>query len=215
MFSKILPLFSILVNKDFYTLLYNFGNYTHHIIGDSMKMKKACLYVFLFAIILLNLTIIHATNQNNYNINSFFRIHVVANSDSIDDQLLKLKVAKQVDEYIRVIVPENISKDEAKKVISNNIYNILEICENTINENNKDYSVKAYIGNIKYDYKTYNDHKFNPGIYDSLKIVLGQGKGNNWWSLIYPGSIDLDEYLDSNETCSFMLLDIIRNIFKK
>ena len=193
--------------------MYNFGNYAHHIIGDNMIFKKISLYVFLIAIILLNLTIIQATNKNNNNINSYFRLHIVANSDNIDDQLVKLNVSKEVNEYIKELIPSDISKQETKKILTDNILNILKICSNTIKENGKYYDVKAYIGNIQYDYKTYNEYSFDSGIYDSLKIVIGEGKGNNWWSLIYPGNMDIDEYLKSDTTCSFKVVEIIKKIF--
>lgn len=180
--------------------------------------SKICLYIFLITIILLNLTIVYATNKNNYNVNEYFRVHVVANSDSIDDQLLKYNISKQVNEYISLITKNCNSKEENKKTIENNIQEILKVCQEQIKHANAKYGVTAYIGSLQYEEKTHNNVTMNEGIYDSLKIVIGKGNGQNWWSLIYPSSIpEVDIYNESDSTVaveySFGLFELIKEIF--
>lgn len=180
--------------------------------------SKICLYIFLIAIILLNLSIVYATNKNNYNINEYFRVHVVANSDSIDDQLLKYNISKKVNEYISTITKNCTSKEESKKTIENNIQEILKICQEQIDQSNAKYNVTAYIGSLQYDEKTYNNVTMDEGIYDSLKIVIGKGNGQNWWSLIYPSSIsEVNIYNESDSTLSveysFGIIELIKQIF--
>ena len=178
--------------------------------------KKFCFLMFIFSFLVLNFSIINATYINNKNVENYFRLHVVANSDSIEDQFLKLKVYERVNEYIIKITKHVSSKQQAKEIISEKIYNILDICNEVIVENNKDYEVKAYIGRIEFGVKKYNQLKFDAGIYDSLKIVIGDGIGENFWSLIYPTSINYDEKEEDNNTIySFKLIEIIQNIFKK
>jgi len=181
-----------------------------------MRYKKT-FYMFLISLILLNFSIIYATNINEYNLNNYFRVHIVANSDSIDDQLLKYTVAKEVNAYIGELTKNVTSKEESKKLIEENIQKILELCSNIIQKENYNYSVTAHIGKIKYSEKNKENIQMNEGVYDSLKIVIGNGSGENWWSLIYPTSLQtttLEQAFDENTTYSFGIIEIIQNLFK-
>lgn len=110
-----------------------------------MLKKHNLFYIFIILFTLLNVGLIFATNSNIKNTEDYFRIHVVANSDSIDDQILKLKVAKTTNEYIKYITKTSKNKNEYKKIITENIQNILNIANNEIKNNNYNYTVKAYI----------------------------------------------------------------------
>lgn len=110
-----------------------------------MFKKHNLFIIFLILFTLLNVGLIFATTTNINNTENFFRIHVVANSDSIDDQILKLKVAKKVNEYIESITVTAKDKNDYKKIITLNIQNILSIANNEIKENNYSYDVKAFI----------------------------------------------------------------------
>jgi stage II sporulation protein R len=164
-----------------------------------MNFKKLTFILFLFVLLLLNLSIILANSISAKNINNYFRIHVIANSDNIDDQILKLTVAKNVESYINTITKEIKDKNEYISVISNNIYDILNIAEKTISNAGYNYDVSAYIGKMQYDVKTKNNITMPKGIYNSLKITIGNGNGENWWSLLFPYSV---EGLETNEIIS-------------
>jgi len=177
-----------------------------------MRYKKTFI-IFLIALILLNVSIIFATNTNNNNISNFFRIHVVANSDSINDQLLKYEVAKELEEYIFKLTADSNSKQESKEIIETNIQNILNLCNDILIEQGYSYDIKAYIGRIEYDEKQKDNIHMSSGIYDSLKIVIGNGNGTNWWSLIYP-TLDYD-YLENPEINHIEYKLYIVELFKK
>ena len=181
-----------------------------------MRLKKT-FYIFLISVILLNLTLVYATNATKAN-NNYFRIHIVANSDSIDDQLLKYTVSKQVNEYIKQITKDCKNKEDSKKIVEQNIQSILKLCNTIIKENNFDYTVKAHIGKISYGEKNMDDIHMNAGIYDSLKIIIGNGTGSNWWSLIYPTSFNNAEQQNSeNNEPNFSLgiVELIQKFFTK
>lgn len=183
------------------------------------KLKQNMpLFIFLLSFILLNVHLIFATNLNNNNAKNYFRIHIVANSDSIDDQILKLNVSKSVDEYIKNITKDLETKEDYKNCIIANIQDILVVANNVLKENNVDYKVKAYIGNMYYDTKTKNNTIMKSGIYDSLKIVIGNGEGENWWSLIFPYTI-LEENEDSlnleNIQTESVIFNLLKNIQRK
>ena len=150
------------------------------------------LVVCIISFVFLNTFLICSSVRNTNNITNFFRIHVVAASDSILDQQVKLEVAKNVEEYIYDITKnmEIKSKTTIKNTIISNINTILSIANETLHAHNKDYSLVANVGNIYYDEKIYNTSLMESGVYDSLEIVLDTGKGQNWWSLIYPYSYE-------------------------
>lgn len=181
-----------------------------------MRYKKT-FYMFLISLILLNFGIIYATNINEYNVNNYFRVHIVANSDGIDDQLLKYTIAKEVNTYIENLTKNATTKQDSKKLIEENIQEILELCNNIIQNNNYNYDVKGYIGKLMYSEKNKQGIQMKEGVYDSLKIVIGSGNGENWWSLIYPTSLQdttLEQAFNEDTTYSFGILEFIQNLFK-
>lgn len=100
--------------------------------------------IFLVSFIVLNIYILYATHITNENKNNYFRIHIVANSDSIQDQLLKYSIADKVDKYISKLSTNTfIDKESCKETIEKNIHSILDICYAEINSYNLDYTVYA------------------------------------------------------------------------
>ena len=117
---------------------------------------------------------------------SVFRLHVIANSDSEEDQNLKYIVRDKVLEYINSISRNQSSKEEIIKLANEHIDKIQEIAENTIKENGYNYEVKLNIGNFAFPTKTYGDISFPAGYYDALKIEIGKAQGQNWWCVMFP-----------------------------
>lgn len=182
-------------------------------------MQKKILFILvILLIILLNTTIIYAT-KNATNMQNYFRIHIVANSDSIDDQILKYQVAKDVSNYISKITINADTKEDYIKCINNNIYNILNVAKNSITKHGYNYPVYANIGNIYYDEKTKNNVYMQAGIYDSLQIIIGNGDGENWWSLLFPNSIDgleiSDTITNNNITFESGILNSVQKILDR
>lgn len=118
--------------------------------------------------------------------NSVFRLHVIANSNSAEDQNLKYIVRDKVLEYINSISGNESSKEDVIKLARKNINEIQKIAEDTIIENGYNYSVKLNIGNFAFPTKTYGDISFPAGYYDALKIEIGEAKGRNWWCVMFP-----------------------------
>lgn len=117
---------------------------------------------------------------------SVFRLHVIANSDSSEDQNLKYIVRDKVLDCINSISSNENSKEDVISLANQNIDEIQKIAENTIHENGYDYSVKLNIGNFAFPTKTYGDISFPAGYYDALKIEIGEAKGQNWWCVMFP-----------------------------
>ena len=113
-----------------------------------------------------------------------FRLHIIANSDSIEDQELKLKVRDCV---IKKFDTENLtSLDEAMKFAITNSDLIKNIALNEISRNGFNYDVKVCVCKSNFNTRRYSNVTFPAGDYDSLKIIIGNGKGKNWWCVLFP-----------------------------
>lgn len=117
---------------------------------------------------------------------SVFRLHVIANSDEIEDQELKLKVRDNVLSYMNTIAKNATNKEEAVQIANDHIDEFKQIALDTIHENGYDYSINVKIGNFSFPTKTYGDISLPSGFYDALRIEIGEAKGKNWWCVMFP-----------------------------
>lgn len=117
---------------------------------------------------------------------SVFRLHVIANSNSDEDQNLKYVVRDKVLEYINSKTSNLNSKEEVITFVYNNLENIQNIAQQTIYEKGYNYMVSLSIGNFDFPTKTYGDISFPAGYYDALKIEIGEAEGKNWWCVMFP-----------------------------
>ena len=115
-----------------------------------------------------------------------FRLHVIANSDSKEDQNLKYIVRDNVLDYVAQISTTASSKEDIINILQNHLTEIEAIALDTIRKNGFDYSVCVEIGNFSFPTKKYGDIILPPGYYDSLKIQIGEATGQNWWCVMFP-----------------------------
>lgn len=123
---------------------------------------------------------------------SVFRLHVLANSDSKEDQELKLKVRDNLLDFMNEICSNCSTKEEAMKIANENKDKFQKIAENTIKENGFNYSVKININNFYFPTKSYGDISLPAGYYDALRVEIGEAKGQNWWCVMFPSLCFID-----------------------
>ncbi|MBZ4645403.1 MAG: stage sporulation protein [Petroclostridium sp.] len=114
------------------------------------------------------------------------RFHVVANSDSEEDQALKRSVRDRIINEMKEYFDESDNVDATKELIQRNIARIEEIAKDEIKKWNKDYDVKASLGIYPFPTKVYGDITLPAGNYEALRVVIGEGKGANWWCVLFP-----------------------------
>jgi stage II sporulation protein R len=114
------------------------------------------------------------------------RFHVIANSDSQEDQELKLKVRDSVIELMNVELKPSESIAETKEIIKKNLSKIEDRAALTLKEEGHTYPVKADLGMTWIPEKQYGKLVFPAGEYQALNIVIGEGKGQNWWCVLFP-----------------------------
>jgi stage II sporulation protein R len=121
------------------------------------------------------------------------RFHVRANSDSDEDQELKMAVRDDVVSMLKPLLSECGSVARSKEVIISNLQNIYETAVNTITEQGYDYPVKVYVTVEDFPAKAYGDLTFPAGKYQALRIDIGNALGKNWWCVMYPPLCFIDD----------------------
>lgn len=114
------------------------------------------------------------------------RFHVVANSDSEEDQTLKLKVKEAVVAYISPMLERSTCVEESQMILEGKQQEILALAEQIIAENGYNYPVSVGFENTYFPTKTYGTYTFPPGNYDAFMIRIGTSEGKNWWCVLYP-----------------------------
>lgn len=148
--------------------------------------KRLLLVVILLAIYIIvsALSYVSAVSENISN--SVFRLHVIANSDSDEDQHLKYIVRDNLINYMNTLTKNITSKDDAIEIAKEHQDEFYKIAKKTIEENGYDYDVKIDIGNSYFPTKYYGDISLPAGYYDALKVEIGSASGQNWWCVMFP-----------------------------
>ena len=153
-------------------------------------MKKNLKMVIILAFLLLLYSSVcavsYANSISNNIADSVFRLHVIANSDSREDQDLKYIVRDNLLEYMNSICKNCTSKQDAISIVENNKDSFEQIATNTIKEQGYSYPVKINIGNFEFPTKNYGDISLPAGFYDALRVEIGDAKGQNWWCVMFP-----------------------------
>ena len=114
------------------------------------------------------------------------RLHVIANSDSDEDQALKLKVRDAIIEKCGNIFSNCSSRDEAESAVTENLGFIESTAKSVIEKEGYSYSVKIKLDEEEYPTRSYGSVCFPSGKYLSLRIIIGEGEGQNWWCVLFP-----------------------------
>lgn len=144
---------------------------------------------FIFIVSFLSLAIMHnskASKVQNDLSDCVIRFHVKANSDTILDQNLKLKVKDNIVSYMNRHASEFNSLEDAKQFIASNDDLFKEMATIVINENGYNYTVSSSFDMDDFPAKKYGDMSFPSGTYLSYTMYIGSGEGHNWWCVLYP-----------------------------
>lgn len=114
------------------------------------------------------------------------RLHIVANSDSEQDQTLKLEIRDRILEESQSLFETEKDLQSAIKTAKENIKLYEKIANEVINEAGLDYKAEAKIGKAFFETRVYEDFTLPSGEYESLIINLGKSEGKNWWCVVFP-----------------------------
>lgn len=113
------------------------------------------------------------------------RLHIVANSDSAEDQALKLKVRDEVLEYVTPML-EGMDRQAALKALKTALPDIAAAAAETVGQEGYTYPVTATIRQERFPTKRYDGFALPAGDYTALRLQIGAGDGHNWWCVVFP-----------------------------
>lgn len=150
-----------------------------------MKFQKilvlGCVLVLCLAI--CNILPIHG-EEKIYE--SVVRLHVLANSDSEEDQALKLKVRDAILSYVSPLVIDCKSREEALEILQGQMVSIEKIAQETVMTEGYEYTVDVTLTLEEYPTRNYETMSFPSGQYVSLRVLIGEAEGQNWWCVLFP-----------------------------
>lgn len=119
--------------------------------------------------------------------NEAIRLRILANSDSLTDQQIKIAVRNEVSEYVRHLVYHLDDIDEARSVIDAHVPELQQIVSETLLGNDQTYSSEVtFEKNVSFPEKTYGPYIYPEGEYEAILVTLGEGEGKNWWCVLFP-----------------------------
>lgn len=193
--------------------------------------KKLFVFLPLLLIFTLLFGSLSYTNDASNDISTkVLRMHVLANSNSINDQRLKIAVKNNILKSTQELFTDCDNLEESIEIAQSNTELIKASAQEVIKKYNKNYDVKVYVDNEFFDVREYKDFTLPSGNYNTVKVVIGEGKGKNWWCVMYPAvcisacSDDFDKALTKEEKKlitskkyipKFKILEIINKIKNK
>ncbi|BDR63188.1 stage II sporulation protein R [Clostridium tetani] len=201
------------------------------------------IFIFIF-FISLNLGQPQKFPKKNNNLNEkLIRFHVLANSDLEEDQKLKMEVKNSVLEYIYPKLSNSNNINESRRILMENTKGIENIAKDVISKKGYNYDLKLELTHDNFPIKTYGNITLPQGNYEAFRIIIGEGKGKNWWCVMFPplcfvdvtkGEVAYEEtervmktYLEEKEDIieddiidndkiefKFKIVEVIKDIFK-
>lgn len=115
-----------------------------------------------------------------------FRIHIVANSNASVDSAVKYQIKDNFSTFLTPMLASCESKEDVKQIIASNLSNLQYIAKSVLNANNLTYNAKIDISREFFPARSYGEYVVDSGEYDGITVTLGEGKGDNWWCVLFP-----------------------------
>ena len=148
---------------------------------------KSCAGIIIVVLITLGIvSVTYSDNVSSELAGNLVRLHVIANSDSQQDQALKRDIRDIIISYMKEQL--KVSKDlgQTKDIINSNLNKIRDIAADEVKRQEKNYDVKVMLGEYPFPTKSYGDITLPAGYYQALRVVIGKGEGANWWCVLFP-----------------------------
>lgn len=152
----------------------------------NYTLKRILVLLFLLTLFIFISAISYVTAVSKDIADSVFRLHVIANSDSKEDQELKIQVRDELLSYMNTLAKDCSSKEEVVELAKEHQEEFKQIAEQTIFKNGFSYPVTIEIGDSDFPTKTYGDIALPAGTYEALRVQIGDAKGQNWWCVMFP-----------------------------
>lgn len=161
-----------------------------------MRNKKNRKWIFVIGLAIVMITGViqmhHMDKQNEEDplqpeiAEKILRFHVLANSDSEQDQNVKKKVRDAVGQLMGPKLAGSQDLAETEMIVQQSMDEIVEVATETLEANGYDYGASARLAQVEFPVKSYGEYTFPEGEYEALQVTLGAGSGHNWWCVLYP-----------------------------
>jgi len=159
-------------------------------LGNSQKngiLFKTVIVVALAALIIMGAYITTYSDDVNKGLaDNLIRLHVIANSDTPEDQALKRDVRDVILNYMREQLKNSEDIEQTKFIINSRMKNIEQLAKSEISRQGREYDVNVMLGSYPFPTKVYGDITLPAGNYQALRVVIGKGEGANWWCVLFP-----------------------------
>lgn len=192
-----------------------------------MKLRKILIPTFLIFTLIISLVkpIIETIDTSENISENVLRLHILANSDNTYDQDVKLKLKNYILENTSNIFTGKTAAENTK-IARENAYIIDRLCDEFLKKQGVEYSATVKVLNEFFTTRVYDDFTLPAGNYDAIRIELGEGKGHNWWCIVFPSvclsacSTSMEDYMtdeemeliDSGYTPKFKIIEIYERI---
>ena len=158
-------------------------NNNHHAVS---VMKIVITIIISISITIALLAGSYSENLNKGLADNLIRLHVIANSDSPEDQALKRDVRDIILSYMKEQLINSKDIEQTRYIINTNIKKIIVLAKDEIGQQGRNYDVNVTLGSYPFPTKAYGDIALPAGNYQALRVVIGKGEGANWWCVLFP-----------------------------
>jgi stage II sporulation protein R len=166
-----------------------------------IQRKRSIAMVTLSILLILTITYVVNAREDIPLGEKLIRFHVIANSNSLQDQLVKNQVRDTLVEYLKLELNNLTNTKEAYEDIEDKLPLIKDITEYNLKEMGIYQEVNVTLGKTVFPTRRYGNITFPAGEYQSLRVVLGEGQGKNWWCILFPPLcfVDISHGIATNE----------------
>ncbi|HEX2946187.1 MAG TPA: stage II sporulation protein R [Clostridia bacterium] len=159
--------------------------------AGNLKGKKGYLKIAAALLITVMISGILQLNSYSESVNkglaeNLIRLHVIANSDSPEDQSLKRDVRDAILAYVQNELKASDNIEKSRSIIKERLTEITNTAKKVIADKGRNYGVRTILGEYPFPTKVYGDIVLPAGEYQALRVVIGEGRGANWWCVLFP-----------------------------
>ena len=149
-----------------------------------MRNFLKAIFVCQILLCLIIVGLLHADKQTLSN--NVIRLHVVGNSNSVADQMVKLKVRDAVVAYLQEPLSDVQNAQDAKMMINSKLDDLELTVNKVLKDAGSEVNATINLGKEEFDVRHYDTFSLPSGVYESLRVNIGEGNGKNWWCVVFP-----------------------------
>lgn len=178
-------------------------------------MKKIIFIIITVVVALLVYINVNAEVDEIVIPEAAIRVRVIANSNTIHDQSMKMKVKEYIEKSISPLLIDTESVEEARIIINNHLEQLNQEIEVLFADNNYNQDFLIHFGDNYFPEKDYKGVHYEAGAYESLVVTIGSGEGDNWWCVLFPPLclLEANENDTSDVEYQFFVTKMLEKIF--